>query len=682
MGYYNTLRREIQLTPIEEMRASLITTAPAAEAEEVNTDGDTPGKEEDSTVENNLYQKFAERFPRFMSGEFWTLRLEAPHAKPLELEWIFGDRISIAHTYELNGEPAFEPRIELYVYSKAKKLEALYFETTDPPRKDSVYYKGVPNTGRQQNIHKLLEAWLDRVDKQQFRPVSATIDLGDEDMPVTFDADGNALFPSGEIIPVKSEDGYNLTYWQGGSGVTVLNNLDAQNEDHEELARISPDHSIKYYKDVPAEVKARIESYAQTAEIPDMMPEKQYDLGYGFLGNGLTVWNRAEEKNGDYVTVAHIDPDRSVTFYDKDMPHDVKEKIDAVAKSSDTRAFGFSPAPEVTPPTIEGAAAPTSVYEAIKKVIPETAEPKPAASDNLRPDPLTSDADRDAYGYTYEEMLPMSPARAAELFDANLPIFLLYTDDSEAAAFNKDEILNHDGLCGVERRDWECSMYYISQTAIEANAEGTRESELIHGDGNRFGIYQIKGGQEMREYIMDANARHREAGLVVSRGNYELVYTAPLPDRIEFLSDRYPALNRLYTEFNTDHPADYTGRSLSITDVVVLKYNGDLASFYVDGGQFVEIDGFLGDETQWAAALQREQERGGVIDFPVQAPEAEPPQSFSQSGKSSQTHGEQPHKPEQAAKRKPSLLGKLEQNKQRVARNGDGDAAKPKELEV
>ena len=39
-----------------------------------------------------------------------------------------------------------------------------------------------------------------------------------------------------------------------------------------------------------------------------------YDIGYGFLGNGLTVWNRLEEEHGDYKTVAHIDADRSVTF--------------------------------------------------------------------------------------------------------------------------------------------------------------------------------------------------------------------------------------------------------------------------------------------------------------------------------------------------------------------------------
>ena len=45
------------------------------------------------------------------------------------------------------------------------------------------------------------------------------------------------------------------------------------------------------------------------------MPQaKAYDLGYGHLGNGVTVWNRLEEEHGDYKTVAHIAPDRTVTI--------------------------------------------------------------------------------------------------------------------------------------------------------------------------------------------------------------------------------------------------------------------------------------------------------------------------------------------------------------------------------
>ena len=65
-----------------------------------------------------------------------------------------------------------------------------------------------------------------------------------------------------------------------------------------------------------------------------------YDIGYGFLGNGLTVWNRLEEEHGDYKTVAHIDADRSVTFYDEGLPEAVKEQIRKVADEHFRHAGG------------------------------------------------------------------------------------------------------------------------------------------------------------------------------------------------------------------------------------------------------------------------------------------------------------------------------------------------------
>lgn len=64
-------------------------------------------------------------------------------------------------------------------------------------------------------------------------------------------------------------------------------------------------------------------------------PKKAYDLGFGQLGNGLTVWNRLEEVDGDYRTVAHIAPDRTVQIYDEEMPQEIRERIQQVADSSE-----------------------------------------------------------------------------------------------------------------------------------------------------------------------------------------------------------------------------------------------------------------------------------------------------------------------------------------------------------
>ncbi len=63
----------------------------------------------------------------------------------------------------------------------------------------------------------------------------------------------------------------------------------------------------------------------------------KYDLGYGKLGNGVTVWNRAKEVNGDYMRVAHIDANGKITWNDKKAPAAVKAKIKKVAKEIDLK---------------------------------------------------------------------------------------------------------------------------------------------------------------------------------------------------------------------------------------------------------------------------------------------------------------------------------------------------------
>ena len=87
---------------------------------------------------------------------------------------------------------------------------------------------------------------------------------------------------------------------------------------------------------------------------PAMPQAKSYDLGYGHLGNGLTVWNRLEEEHGDYKTVAHIAPDRTVTIYDEEMPQAVREEIQRIADTSEMTISATQDAPVFTvPPRVQ-----------------------------------------------------------------------------------------------------------------------------------------------------------------------------------------------------------------------------------------------------------------------------------------------------------------------------------------
>ena len=64
----------------------------------------------------------------------------------------------------------------------------------------------------------------------------------------------------------------------------------------------------------------------------------EYDIGMGYLGNGLTVWNRAVEVNGDYQNIAHISPEGEITFYVQDLPQSVVKRIEKVAEREKSHA--------------------------------------------------------------------------------------------------------------------------------------------------------------------------------------------------------------------------------------------------------------------------------------------------------------------------------------------------------
>jgi hypothetical protein len=60
--------------------------------------------------------------------------------------------------------------------------------------------------------------------------------------------------------------------------------------------------------------------------------EAKYDIGMARKGNGLTIYNKAEEEKGDYKNVAHIDNKGKIKYYDKKVPSKIKKQIEAEAK--------------------------------------------------------------------------------------------------------------------------------------------------------------------------------------------------------------------------------------------------------------------------------------------------------------------------------------------------------------
>ena len=131
------------------------------------------------------------------------------------------------------------------------------------------------------------------------------------------------------------------------------------------------------------------------------------------------------------------------------------------------------------------------------------------------------------------------------------------------------------------------------------------------GKNDTFSIYQLKDGDETRDYRFEPYDRLQAAGLAVDRANYELVYTAPLVPGT--------SLDDIFTRFNIDHPKDFKGHSLSVSDVVVLHQDGQDTAHYVDRGDFKQIPEFLQEkqpqrENPLKAAEQTTEQNYNMID--------------------------------------------------------------------
>lgn len=102
---------------------------------------------------------------------------------------------------------------------------------------------------------------------------------------------------------------------------------------------------------------------------------------------------------------------------------------------------------------------------------------------------------------------------------------------------------------------------------------------------NTFSIYQLKGGDETKGFRFEPYERLQVAGLTLDAANYEQTYTAHFENGM--------GLDGIFEKFNLDRPVDFTGHSLSVSDVVVLHQDVQDTAHYVDSFDFREVPEFL-----------------------------------------------------------------------------------------
>ncbi len=213
------------------------------------------------------------------------------------------------------------------------------------------------------------------------------------------------------------------------------------------------------------------------------------------------------------------------------------------------------------------------------------------------PDGMIGLSEMHEYGYTWEEMLPLTKETALELFDSDLAVYQLHKDGSETLIEDKEQITGHEGIFGIEKSDWENERELRSMQAELAESSANKETQLLYGSSDKYGIYQLKDNPELRDFHFAGTAELLKRGILsddfkeIQPENYNLVYAGELSD-IQGQSQG-EKLNALFEKFNIDHPADYKGHSLSVSDIVVLHENGENSAHFVDSFGFTELPDFV-----------------------------------------------------------------------------------------
>ena len=234
------------------------------------------------------------------------------------------------------------------------------------------------------------------------------------------------------------------------------------------------------------------------------------------------------------------------------------------------------------------------------------------------PDEQVSTPDMQKYGYSYDGMLPVTRERALELDAAGLTVYVLHEDNTESMVFDPQEIMEHGGLFGVDREEWEKSPQFHEKVMERQEHQQEREQAFLSQNRNCFAIYQVSRNdpQNVRFMNLDWLESH---DVSVDRSNYDLIYTAPLSE-----SGTVPEqLEKLYQQFNLEKPVDFHSPSMSVSDIVAIRQGGKVSCHYCDSVGFTQIPGFLPENPLKNAEMAVEDDYGmidGIINNGAKEP--------------------------------------------------------------
>ena len=279
------------------------------------------------------------------------------------------------------------------------------------------------------------------------------------------------------------------------------------------------------------------------------------------------VWDTREAFHEYYDGERGSIPDeyRVMTFQD-DLPEEEKSEW-AMDIAFDMDEFFRQNDPQYAAEHLEAHAAKEELYENLMAGRISALDEKLAALGQTQEDYLTSEIEKFKDATGYEDFIDFDPAEVKAGLE-------------DPAKSRVDEM-----LAAAERAERE----YAAETAayVQTPADIVAQAQAVQdqAEESSFSIYQLKGGNETLDYRFEPLDSIHRNGLSVKPENYELVYEAPLTAKDD--------LESIYTRFNVDRPADFTGHSLSVSDIVVLHQDGKDTAHYCDRVGFSEVPEFL-----------------------------------------------------------------------------------------
>ena len=318
--------------------------------------------------------------------------------------------------------------------------------------------------------------------------------------------------------------------------------------------------------------------YIEELEVMQVPEHLQNYIDYEAYGRDVAM-----DENGSFTDQGYVRDtgDRFCEYYDgergsipdeyrvmafqDDLPEEEKSEW-AMDIAFDMDEFFRQNDPQYAAEHPEAHAAKEVLYENLMAGRISALEERLAALGQTQEDYLPSEIEKFKDATGYEEFLDFDPAEVkAALEDPNRSRV-----DEMLAAAEKAE------------REYaaEAAAYVQTPAAIVEQVRAARGEPV-----GSFSIYQLKGGNETLDYRFEPLDSIHRNGLSVKPENYELVYTAPLTAKDD--------LESIYTRFNVDRPADFTGHSLSVSDIVVLHQDGKDTAHYCDRTGFSEVPEFL-----------------------------------------------------------------------------------------